>query len=246
MARIDLAHQITDEEHIAQIVDGEEIGAQAIVDVMRIVGNIIRNGGGLRFSAGEACQIERHPRVEFEDRDGDAARRIFRHRRAIGHEQRAIVLDEALEGFPREVQAVVVGVAAFEPGDDAQGLCIVIEPAEGRHDLLQHIFARMAEGRVTKIVGERQRFREIFIKAQRTGEGAGNLAHLDRVGQAGAVVIAFVGHEDLGLVGQPAEGGGMDDPVAVALEFGACGRGGFGKQPATTGAGIDRVGRPVG
>jgi hypothetical protein len=34
-------------------------------------------------------------------------------------------------------------------------------------------------------------------------------------------MIAVLGDEDLGLVLQPAEGGGVDDAVAVALEVGA-------------------------
>ena len=49
--------------------------------------------------------------------------------------------------------------------------------------------------------------------------------HLERVGQAGAVVVAGRGDEDLGLVLQPPERGGVEDPVAVALEGGAEGVG---------------------
>ena len=44
---------------------------------------------------------------------------------------------------------------------------------------------------------------------------------LERVGQPGAVVVARRGDEDLGLVLQPPERGGVEDPVAVALEGGA-------------------------
>ena len=41
------------------------------------------------------------------------------------------------------------------------------------------------------------------------------------VGQAGAVVIALVVNEYLGLIFQAAEGGGVQDAVTVALESGA-------------------------
>ena len=37
------------------------------------------------------------------------------------------------------------------------------------------------------------------------------------VGEARAIVVAFVVDEDLGLVFEPAEGGRVDDAVAVAL-----------------------------
>jgi len=41
------------------------------------------------------------------------------------------------------------------------------------------------------------------------------------VGQAAAEVVALERGDDLGLVLQPAERGGVDDAVAVALEGGA-------------------------
>ena len=42
-----------------------------------------------------------------------------------------------------------------------------------------------------------------------------------RMGQPGAEMVALVIDEDLRLVLEPAEGGGMDDAVAVALELAA-------------------------
>jgi hypothetical protein len=41
------------------------------------------------------------------------------------------------------------------------------------------------------------------------------------MGQPVAEVIAIMMQEDLGLVLEPAKGGGMDNPVTVALKFGA-------------------------
>ena len=65
---------------------------------------------------------------------------------------------------------------------------------------------------------QRHRLGQILVAAQRPRQRAGDLRHLDRMGQPGAVVVALVGDEDLRLVLQPAEGGRMDDAVAVALE----------------------------
>ena len=156
------------------------------------------------------------------------------------------MLDQPLQRLPGEVQPVVIGVALLEAGDDAQGLGVVVEAPIGLHDLLQGILARMAEGRVSQVVGEGQRLRQILVEAQRAGDGAGDLAHLDRMGQAGAVVVALVGHEDLGLVGQSPEGGGMDDAVAIALVFRARGRRRLGKQPPPAQPGVHRKGRVIG
>ena len=41
---------------------------------------------------------------------------------------------------------------------------------------------------------------------------------LDRMGQPGAVIIAFVFDKDLGFMFQAAEGAGMDDAIAVTLK----------------------------
>ena len=56
------------------------------------------------------------------------------------------------------------------------------------------------------------------IQAKRARDGARDLCHFDGMGQAGAEIIALVFDEDLRLVLEAAEGAGMDDPVAVALE----------------------------
>ena len=64
----------------------------------------------------------------------------------------------------------------------------------------------MAEGRMTEVVGERQGLGEVFVELQRPRQGAGDLRHLERVGEPGAVVVALVVEEDLGLFLQPAEG----------------------------------------
>ena len=50
------------------------------------------------------------------------------------------------------------------------------------------------------------------------------------MGQTGAEMIALVMDEHLGLVGEAAEGGRMEDTVAVALELGARRRGRLGDQ----------------
>ncbi len=76
----------------------------------------------------------------------------------------------------------------------------------------------MPERRVTEIVGKRDGFGEILIEAQLARHGACDLRHLERVRQARAVVVALVEDEHLRLVGEPPEGGRMQDAVAVALE----------------------------
>ena len=157
-------------------------------------------------------------RVVFEDRARHAARRVARDRLPVGVEQRAVVLDQALQRLPGQVQPVELGIAPLQPGHDAQRLGVVVEAAERRHAVVERVLAGMAEGRVAEVVRQRQRLGQVLVEPQRAGQRAGDLRHLDRVGQPRAVVVALVVDEDLRLVLQAAEGGGMDDAVAVALE----------------------------
>ena len=120
-----------------------------------------------------------------------------------------------------EVQPVEIGVAALEFGDDAERVAVVVEAAVSGHAGVERVLAGVAEGRVAEIVAERDRLGEIVVETQRAGERAGDLGDLDRVGEAGAEMVALVMDEHLRLVGEAAEGGRMDDAVAVALEFGA-------------------------
>ena len=74
------------------------------------------------------------------------------------------------------------------------------------------------------------------------GERSCDLSDFERMGQPGAKMIAFVKNEDLRLVREPAEGGGMDDAVAVAAEIAAGLRPRLRAQPPAAAAGIGGIG----
>jgi hypothetical protein len=63
------------------------------------------------------------------------------------------MFDGAFERFPRQVEAVELGVAAFEPGQDAQGLVVVRKAAEISHFGVERLLPGMAERGVAEIVG---------------------------------------------------------------------------------------------
>src|SRR5208282_5436205 len=102
-----------------------------------------------------------------------------------------------------------------------KALGVMVEAAIGLHQLVQRALTGVAERSVAEIVRERDRLRQFRVQSQRTRDGAGNMRGLDRMRQSGAVVITLVIDEDLGFVFEPAEGGGMNDPVAIALKDGA-------------------------
>jgi hypothetical protein len=94
----------------------------------------------------------------------------------------------------------------------------VIEPALPRHGGIERALPGMAEGGVAEIVRKGEGFGQILVEAKRAGERAGDLRHLEAMGEARAVVVALVIDKHLGLVVQPAEGSRMQDTVAVAGE----------------------------
>ena len=75
------------------------------------------------------------------------------------------MLDQAFQRFPGQIEAVEGRIATLQRGDDAQGLRVVVEAAVGREAGIERALAGMAERRVTKIVGQRQRLGEIFVDA---------------------------------------------------------------------------------
>ena len=128
-----------------------------------------------------------------------------------------LMLGDPFKGLVTEVQSVEALVALFQFGDDAQGVPVMVEGAVIFHLSGQHFFSRMSKGRVPQVVGEADGFRQVFIAAQRPGEGPADLRDFQRMGQPGAVVVSLIIDEDLGLVFQPPEGSGVQDAVLVAL-----------------------------
>jgi len=168
----------------------------------------------------------------------NAAVAIPPDRRPAAVGQRAVVLDDALQRFPGQIEPVEFGIAMLQRGDDAQGLGVVIEPAMGLQAGIQRPLAGVAERRMAEVMGQGQGLREILIEAELPGQRTGDLRHFERVAQAGAVMIAFVEHEYLGFVLQAAKCGGMDHPVAIAPERAAGLARRLGEQPPAAAVGV--------
>ena len=76
-------------------------------------------------------------------------------------------------------------------------------------------------GRMADVVGETGEVDEVGVAAQPDRHAPPDLGHLERVGQPGPWRLALPRTDDLGLVGQPAQGGTVQHPGAVAGEVGA-------------------------
>jgi len=157
--------------------------------------------------------------VIVEDGAGYAAFAVAADRLPLRVEHRPIMLDEAFQHFPGEVQPVEMRIAALEARHDAQGLGVVVEPAIIAHAIVERILTSMAEGGVAEIMGESERLGEILVEPERARQRAGDLRDLDRVGEARTEMVALMIEEHLRLMGEAAEGSRVDDAVAVALEL---------------------------
>jgi hypothetical protein len=104
--------------------------------------------------------------------------------------------------------------------------------AELAHAAIEFLLARVRKGRMTDVVGKRERLCEVLVQRQRNGNGSGDLRDFDGVSEAVAEVIGEALAKDLSLAFQTAERAGVNDSVAIALELSPVGMGWLGIAPA--------------
>src|SRR5579884_759018 len=134
------------------------------------------------------------------------------------------MLHDAFAHLKGQVQPGKSRIALLEPVDDPQGVQVMVEAlAKAPHHGVELLLAGVGKWRMPDVVRQRQRFGQILVERQRAGYGARDLRHLNRMGQQVAEMIGKSGGKDLGLVLQPPEGAGVNDTIAIALEFVAIG-----------------------
>ena len=199
-----------DQRHVEQFVEPEEARLQAVINIVVVVGDVVGDGRDLGLGRGPAVQPQAPAGVELADHAPGRAVQFPGHR--------AIVLDDPFQRFPGQVQALEVRIAMLQLGHDPKGLDVVVEPAPRLHALVELVLSGVAKGRMAEIVRQGDGLGQVVVEAERRGDRPGDLGDLQRMGQAGAVVVAFVGHEDLGLLLQPPKSRAVDDAVTVAGE----------------------------
>ena len=133
------------------------------------------------------------------------------------------MLHDAFANGEGQVESTIGGRAFFKPGDDAQGVEIVVEAEPMRlQRTIQRLFSGVAKRWMTDVMGEGQGFRQVGIETESAREGACGLSDLKGVGKAATEVIAWgeTGEtsEDLRLACQAAEGPSVQDAPAVSCE----------------------------
>jgi len=99
----------------------------------------------------------------------------------------------------------------------SSALFVVLEAAVVAHQVVERLFAGVAERGVAKVVAKRDRLGEILVESQCAGDVPGDGGDLHRVCQPCAQVVAAAAQENLCLAVESPKGPGVDDPIAVAL-----------------------------
>jgi ribose transport system substrate-binding protein len=164
------------------LVEHENAGLQSVVEIGGEVSDLIGEVDELGF--------ERRPQ----------GKKILCEIGVVGSRIVAGVLDDAFAKGEGEVEPAVGCIALLEPGDDAQGVQIVIEGEAVRsQNTIEGFFSRVTERRMTDIVGQRESLGEISIEAESVCKGAGNLRYLEGVREPAAKVVSR------GIIGEPGE-----------------------------------------
>ena len=176
---------VAQERDLGEIVEREQVGAQPVVDVVGVVGDVVGDRGDLRLGAGEAPQLEVLQAAIVEDRLRHAVLAIAPDRLAVAVGQRAVVLDQPFQRLPGEIEPVEGGVAPLERGDDAQRLGVVVEAAgvaRGSDRARARRHGRTADGRDR---GRARAPRSGPRRARARARASGRSARLRACGSAG-------------------------------------------------------------
>ncbi|KAG1247975.1 hypothetical protein G6F65_019876 [Rhizopus arrhizus] len=167
-----------EDRDLLQLFQRDQARAQAVVDVVVVVGHLVGQVGQLRF--------QRRLR---------AVQEAFAHVAQLARMRGRAMLQDAFARFEAQVQAVEVRIAFLQLVDHAQALQIVLKaPGLGRqlaHAGVQFVLAGVAERRVAQVMRQRDGFGQVFGQPQAAGQCAPDLRDFQAVGQAGAEQIAF-------------------------------------------------------
>src|SRR4051812_3352766 len=101
------------------------------------------------------------------DRVRQAALAVAPGRRTGAVGEWAVVLDQAFERLPGEVQSIESRITALDRSDNTQRLRVVVEAADRLQAAVERSFSGVAERRVPKIMGERRGLGEVLVETER-------------------------------------------------------------------------------
>ena len=202
-------------DFFSQSIEVEELRVTRVVEIRGVVGDFIDPIDELTFQ--RRTKLEKILGKMREFRRGVIVR----------------VLDDALADFEGKIQTGKIKIGTLKLFDDAKRLEIVVEArAMSTHQLVELLFAGMAEGWMPNVMDESESFSKLGIEPKCRGNRAGNLRHLQSMREPIAEVVGEPDREDLCLVLEAAEGTRVNDAVAVTCVNAAVGMGWLGRAAA--------------
>ena len=177
----DLADDFAGQRDGGDVVNAEQPGAQPVVDIVGVVGDVVGESGDLRLQARKTPQFQVLQARKVQDRLRHAALAIAANWLAVAIGERAVVFDQPLQRLPGEIETVEGRVAALQRRHHAQRLGVVIEAAERREALVERPLAGVAERRMAEVVGQRQAPRPDPRRGRAHGRARGRSCATSRV-----------------------------------------------------------------
>ena len=150
-----------------KLLKSQQPGAHAVVDVVRVVGDLVGQIGQLRLQT----RLQHLRRAAVVSANLDAQKTLPDPARLAGLDAAGVaaraVLQNPLARLKGEVQAVIVGIALFQFVDDPQTLQIVLKARAVRIDALQTgiqgILPGMPKRGVPQVMRQRNGLDQVFI-----------------------------------------------------------------------------------
>ena len=208
-------------------------GDDPVLDVVDGVGDVVGEVHHLGLQAARLARDSRpHPRehrqvvvIDAELDDGARGSVGVHAHRGLADSAGPGILGAGVERGPGQVEpdraSLGIDGLGLQPRQQSQGLGVALETTAALGQVGQRPLAVVAERWMAEVVGQRRRLDDVGMAAERPGQVAGDLGHLETVGEPVADEVVGLGADDLGLGGQPSRGRRMHDAGPVTLERGA-------------------------
>jgi hypothetical protein len=141
------------EGNLCDLFQRDQPGAHPVVDVVRVVCNLVGKIAQLRF--------ETRLRAVDEPPTDTARLLLFQPLRVRAR----AMLEDSLPRLEAEIQAIESRITFFQLVDDAQTLQVVLEAAIRSHAFIQRVLASVPKRRVPQVVRERNGFDQVLVQA---------------------------------------------------------------------------------
>ncbi len=162
----DIANDLIQKINLAQIDEVHKPGAQAVVDIVGIIGDIVGNRSDLRLRSGMARQLEVVDLIISHHRIRQFASGIGAGRPTRCVDQGPVVLGQSFKRLPGEVQPVEPRISPLKFGDHPQALGVMVETAEIRHFGRQGPLAGVPERWVSEVMRQGHGFGQILLESE--------------------------------------------------------------------------------